>query len=572
MVKHNMAAAVVVPVSFKRLPFKDALPSPKRRRTEATDTTRSNSASQPIEQEPKESILPSRQKRLPCPYSNCARVFNRPSLLDEHIRSHTGDRRFLCTYPGCDSAFQRQWHLDRHVKLKHTRDDRSNPSQEYDGNSDISNRIQEYAEGQQSRKGKYRCKHKCTEFPPCDEVFRKAVTLQRHIDKKHLRSGLFQCTRTNEALGLLCGEFFSTAKHLRSHELAAHESRPQRYCCAICPSDAGADGHSAQGFANERDLKSHIQSQHPLRCEVCSQVFRLAEGLREHMEARHADSSVALCRNHVCQEPGCDRSYTRKRNLTAHIRLCHKNTLQCGTFDLTSSKGIGNWDGENACGKVFTSKLGLEKHVRNSHLGQQTPTLGNKTKSARTTRKNGDSSLLSQLTGSGYVEESGREISCFVPGCKYRFLRLYDLEVHAAAVHKMNEADVPEAMATHEAQNGGRFWVGPDDNDISLACAANACPTQEGRRTGSVVRGFKDPNSAEEEQFDFFTNHVWNQSLVNAEGADWRNEPMSAIDPTLLEPSGSTEAAYKKMRRGHPEVLICSMAQRDQGYQKSSAS
>lgn len=521
------AAAVLSPTVTKRALSPDSLPDAKRTRFDfPTDTPalRLSSTEDAVPRDEtsgrlskiKKVVPPSRQKRLPCPYDDCTRAFNRPSLLDEHIRSHTGDRPFPCLHPGCDSAFQRQWHLDRHVKLQHSGSSYTCPHEGCGKSFDTNNQLQPHLTGKHTRKDK----HKCTGFPPCEETFRKAVTLQRHIDKTHLKRKPFHCTQICDASGQPCDESFNSKKSLDTHEQSVHEPGTQRYWCTLCPTKVNQTGKS---FASLSSLQKHVASRHAGPPE---------EEVQKHNSTPQDDSGGQCPKKFACSEPGCNRSFTRKRNLLTHVRLVHKNRLECGAFDLSRSKGLANWDGENACGKRFITKLGLEKHVRKEHLGQPVPKPKLKPRKSPPKRKTADSSLLSKLTGEGYVEESGRHISCFMPDCNYRFARLYDLEVHLSAVHSMDEDNLAEATREAEALNGGKFWVGADDEDPWRDSHSNEVYGQDVRRLREATETFDDVDAADDELFSFFAR----QKLAEDEGAavDRESEASNAIDPALV--------------------------------------
>lgn len=54
-------------------------------------------------------------KRFPCPI--CLRMFTRPSHVERHMRSHTGEKPFVC--PICERGFIDKWTLKQHVGLVH---------------------------------------------------------------------------------------------------------------------------------------------------------------------------------------------------------------------------------------------------------------------------------------------------------------------------------------------------------------------------------------------------------------------------------------------------------------------
>ena len=69
----------------------------------------------------------------------------------------------------------------------------------------------------------------------------------------------------------------------------------------------------------------------------------------------------------------------------------------------------------------------------------------------------------SLLTGARYEQE--RSLACTLIPCPYRFLRVYDLEVHLEAAHGFNSLAAMEAAVEQEARSGGQFWIGGSDRE-----------------------------------------------------------------------------------------------------------
>ncbi|KAJ3558657.1 hypothetical protein NM688_g790 [Phlebia brevispora] len=61
-----------------------------------------------------------------CPL--CDKSFSRPSALDTHMNSHTGDKPFVCDFEGCDKHFTTKSNMRRHSHVHTTSDGTPHPS------------------------------------------------------------------------------------------------------------------------------------------------------------------------------------------------------------------------------------------------------------------------------------------------------------------------------------------------------------------------------------------------------------------------------------------------------------
>ncbi|KAJ5179191.1 hypothetical protein N7492_002401 [Penicillium capsulatum] len=415
------------------------------------------------------SRYPSELKTHRCPFEGCTKAFNRPARLQEHIRSHNDERIFKCTNEGCDKTFLRASHLAHHVKSAHTqvRDyvcDRSGCGKSFVTGSRLRRHIAAH-DG--------RDKYRCTEYPPCDETFRKHSTLQKHITTVHLNEKPFPCPHIDSNTGKKCPMAFDTAGHLRAHESRVHTEK--RFSCAECTQNSQEQENDMQttGSCVEQSftfptyalLQEHVRTVHPPKCPNCPMVCSTSRELRRHLEVAHGDVSLEERKVFTCTEPGCERSFTKKGNLTVHIRTVHEGEKRfaCGETDLSASKRVNEWDGIG-CGKRYGSKLALEEHIRTAHLGYQNAKaerrqrLGLHNKPSKGAEH--QISTLAALTGQGYAEETGRHIPCFFESCEFRFYRDYDLWVHTTAKHGCSEDEVQNlfmqrALLADQSGSGG---------------------------------------------------------------------------------------------------------------------
>ena len=300
-----------------------------------------------------------------------------------------------------------------------------------------------------------RDKFRCTEYPPCNEVFRKHTTLQKHIMTVHLHQKPFPCPHVDAATGQKCPMAFETAGHLRAHESRLHTEK--RFSCTECSQHAesagiltasGNDntgGSCAVTFPTYALLQAHIRSAHPPQCPNCLITCSTSRELRRHLEVAHGDVNVEERKVFPCTVPGCERSFTKKGNLTVHIRTVHEGEKRfaCGETDLSTSKKVMGWDGFG-CGKRYGTKLALEEHVRTAHLGFPNAKAARRQRlgTANDNKNSGNSnnpSTIATLTGAGYAEETNRHIACFIDSCPHRFHRDYDLWVHMGSKHGCSE-------------------------------------------------------------------------------------------------------------------------------------
>jgi len=195
----------------------------------------------------------------------------------------------------------------------------------------------------------------------------------------------------------------------------------------------------------------------------------------EAIEIRHSGISLEDRKNVPCTYSGCNKLFTKKSNLSAHVRTAHKGQrFICGQFNLSRSEDIAFWDGQDACGREFVSKVNLEDHVRTQHAGLPSVVNAKRTKAGKgqstgKTKKGKKApvSAIDELTGRGMTHPD-RNISCTVAGCSWMFTRHYDLENHVRTKHKYNELDTdidhaPGFVNDTEVDGDMPFWIGAEE-------------------------------------------------------------------------------------------------------------
>ncbi|CRG90381.1 Transcription factor IIIA [Talaromyces islandicus] len=504
------------------------------------------------------SKYPSELKTHLCPFDGCTKAFNRPARLQEHIRSHNNERVFKCTHGDCDKTFLRASHLNHHIKSAHTtvRDyvcDRPGCGKTFVTGTRLRRHLAAH-DGSD--------KFRCTEYPPCNETFRKHSTLNRHILLAHLNQKPFPCQHVDSATGQECQQAFESAAHLRSHENRVHPKN--RFTCTECASASNASFEASGNnnisassyFSSYAELQAHIKSAHPPRCIHCSFVCSTSRELRRHLEMSHGDVSLEERRQFPCTMPGCGRSFTKKGNLTVHIRTVHdgEKRFVCGETDLSTSKKVEGWTMNDGCGKRYGSKLALEEHVRTVHLGLLNTKAERRErqgviKKPQSRSKSSNMSTMALLTGEGYADESGRHILCFVDECEHRFYREYDLWVHMQSKHGCVEDEIENMFIQRALLQGGQDTVcGIYGLDLDTGAGAGGVYPSD---PDAVIPSFPDlhitGNEFDEKMDEMVSFDTGDDSFLHGLGnsTGLMDEPMESkdgfgeVDPSLFTMMGS---------------------------------
>lgn len=342
---------------------------------------------------------PSDRKIIPCPYDGCSKTFNRNARLQEHIRSHTGERPFTCDQDGCTKAFLRETHLKHHKKSAHSdvRDYRCT-WQACDKSFATGTRLRRHLASHEGKE-KYRCRG----YEGCNETFRKHETLKRHILGVHENTKPFPCNQVYKSTGETCTRSFDTADKLKSHRRAMHDE--SRFSCTICLANRGGESTDepdteeldACYFSTFSELQLHIAQVHPPTCQYCPTSFQTNKELKRHMELQHGiiDPEKANTKQFPCTYSGCKQIFTKRGNLNVHIKTVHeqKKDFVCGRSDIPVPPELGDISQVFAygCGRPFTSKASLIEHVRVTHF--DLPSKRSLQESDRKAKRRGDDDL-----------------------------------------------------------------------------------------------------------------------------------------------------------------------------------
>ena len=374
-----------------------------------------------------------RTKRLPCPKPGCPKTYNRPALLEQHLRSHSNLRLFACPRPPCTKTFLRQDHLSRHIESAHETIAASYacPASDCGKAFTTATRLRRHQAMHANRE-----KHRCQE-EGCGRVFRKASTLAKHRVTEHEGKVAFTCDERDDN-GLQCGKGFHDAFRLKLHRERNHTA--DRFQCDICPA---SEGEGNMCFGTYQDFMAHKKEVHPPLCEECGYRARGLTELAQHMETHRVSSSKPPAeKTHRCEADGCGAAFDRRSTLTNHIKNLHmpKPSLRCREVDLSTHRSIGPINDFSGCDQTFSSKARLAKHIRREHLGEASDKQARKRGPSKQHSKSGNqSSSAPQTLGYTDIGMDGE-----------------DLEAMGA----LEDTDDWSLALERAAARGGHFWLG----------------------------------------------------------------------------------------------------------------
>ncbi|EGW33338.1 uncharacterized protein SPAPADRAFT_135830 [Spathaspora passalidarum NRRL Y-27907] len=237
----------------------------------------------------------SRPKKFLCTFENCDKAYSKPSLLEQHMRSHTNERPFKCSHEDCDKSFLRKSHLDAHM-VSHATDKPFHCSVCGKGvNSQQHLRRHEITHSKSFT---------CT-YEGCSEAFYKHQSLRHHILSVHEKT--LTCTH--------CNKSFQRPYKLAQHNLKHHGDSPAYQC-----DHAGCFSN----FKTWSALQFHVKQEHPkLKCSICGKGCVGRKGLRSHMLSHDEQKMLKLWQCTYCDIG----KFPRKAELVNHYNDFHDGNI-----------------------------------------------------------------------------------------------------------------------------------------------------------------------------------------------------------------------------------------------------
>ncbi|KAJ7128998.1 hypothetical protein C8R43DRAFT_689581 [Mycena crocata] len=405
------------------------------------------------------SLVSHTKKRYKCTHSGCDKAYTKPSRLEEHERSHSGQRPFLCET--CGKSYLRETHLHAHARSHLPHSDRpfACPELECGKRFWTAQHLRIHSDWHNGAKP-----FVCPEND-CQEAFAKHHQLRAHRCTVHAAPGTrpYQCEHEG------CMQSFATNQHLRMHSKVHNE---KRYACAN-PSCLPADGESIEFYPTWTALQHHNRTAHPPTCSHPScngRIFSSQKGLRAHQKLHEQQALEAeidavgsesederprkkrrggeVGRDWKCEVDGCTKEFKSKKALTTHTNITH-----LGRRDHTCP--------HETCKQTFGYKHLLQRHLAKHHT---TALAGSESSDEERTYLPKSPAVamdIDMITGHTYAQnahkklEAATALQCPYPqldglvangdgngpvvgpssSCEYVFSRAYDFRRHLQTAH-----------------------------------------------------------------------------------------------------------------------------------------
>ncbi|RCK54977.1 Transcription factor IIIA [Candida viswanathii] len=347
-----------------------------------------------------------RPKKYVCTFENCNKAYNRPSLLDQHLRSHTNDRPYKCTIGDCDKSFLRKSHLETHI-VSHSDDKPYHCSTCGKG----VNTKQHLKRHEITHTKSFKCS-----YVNCNEAFYKHQSLRHHVLTTHETSSLM-CSA--------CSKTFTRPSKLEQHNLKHHGAAPAYQC-----DTPGC----FKNFKTWSALQFHVKQDHPrVKCSVCGKGCVGKKGLMSHMLTHDESKVIKLWNCNYCD----GGRFSKKAELIAHYNEFHDGNVP---EELLKEDDLKKLESMLLAKLALSSMSQLEKRgevqeVEREEEEREDDDRRSDVRSDSVLVQRSIRSLTNSLSdGKDIVklisQEASKPIACPKGNCHRTFARDYDLQRH----------------------------------------------------------------------------------------------------------------------------------------------
>ena len=212
----------------------------------------------------------------------CGKLWWSPSMLERHMRMHTGERPFECDV--CGERFSQKWNVKVHCLRKHEKSTSSDAV-------------------------KKRMMKSCS---ICGNLFWSPSSLKQHM-RVHTGEKPFQCDT--------CDSKFSSKGSLERHCFKVHGMStspervpsPRKGVMRRCKEQHGASSH---GDAATKPQPQSLAAEQDRTCPICGMVFDFPSNMKRHM-VQHTGEKPYQCS--ICVE-----YFSQAAALGEHHQKMHK--------------------------------------------------------------------------------------------------------------------------------------------------------------------------------------------------------------------------------------------------------
>jgi hypothetical protein len=227
--------------------------------------------------------------------------------------------------------------------------------------------------------------------------------------------------------------------------MARVHSDEYKFFCDLCPRKAKMRSDL------ESHMKSHIKKEYREKfpCESCGLQFHQKTSLDMHIIMRHSDSPPEF----TCD---CGKSFRTLKHFKYHQKEMHETGL---------------YPCEKCRNKVFTTKVKLNRHVREFHAQDKLCEICNK-------KIRGNLTMARHMKG-----HSSPEFRCSYDGCNRQFFGKSALNDHVATKHEKNENFIcPTCGSSFATIRNMNKHIQRQHKSLKISCQVLSCKYATSRK------------------------------------------------------------------------------------------